>query len=493
MKNRKYLKLTKKALMLIPILFLAFIFYQNFLASQDFVYNYDIGSENDNYLSPSNRVSDKIVEGNIDYRNLTEGLVYFEIPIARGTDDFNVELKFKDNFPENSKFSMGAKDQEEWHYNYSLIYDKTIEELMKKYSYENQDNLFLFKLNKNAKDYTLNDFLTNTPSTKLATTLNMTVPEFKIEDYSPERLTIDTAIRQSPVFYVYIKGDFEVEVWKRDLNWYENEDELNISLYDLNKKLIASKIIEDDGEDEKKVDKDNEDKEKGTLKVSGLKEGVYKLELKNNKDMIITKIRLNQNKIVLSKELILAQNKDYFNNFEEKSYVYFKSSDKTTIHVKALHNYAANQTLEIDSEDFELGEANKDYTEYFPISEDFHTIKSLKNDIKITGPEFFSFTKDSWFNPFEGKNVKYKNDFKYLKKESDYVLVDYDLVKKVSGWLITSTNFSISENNLYVKDDKLSMLLNIPHLNENRNETNTQHISIDYIKITVHKKGWFEK
>ena len=233
-------------IVLIPLVFLEMVLYYN-LSSKDFNYFYDIGGVNDNYLSPTERISDKISEESVNYRNLTNGLVYFDIPIIKNTDKIDLQIKFKDNFPENSKFSVGAKDQEEWHYKSNWVYDKTIEDLIKKYPYQTQDNLILFKLNKDAEDYTINDCLTNPPAIRFATSLNITPPEFRIADYQPKELSIDTQLRGTQRFYVYIKEDFSITVWKKDLNMYNNYDELTITLYDLNGKAINSKIIPDDG------------------------------------------------------------------------------------------------------------------------------------------------------------------------------------------------------------------------------------------------------
>jgi hypothetical protein len=475
-------------IILIPLIFIEFIIYAN-ISPKNFNYLYEIGSNEDNYLSPAERISEQINNTELNYRNLIDQLVYFDIPTIKGTDKINLEIKFKDNFPDNSKFLLGAKDQEEWHYKSTVIYDKTIEDLMLKYPYSQKDNLKLFKLNSYSPDYTINDFETNPPLVKLSTSENITIPEFKIKDYQPESFAIDTALRGTLTFYIYAKDYFNVEVWKRDLNMYENEDELNISLYDLDNNFIASEIIEDDGEDDKASDKNNTDIQKEELEAFGLKEGVYKLELKNNDDMLITKIKLNQNKIVLKNTLFLAQSGAYFNNFEEDSRIYFKTQKPLLLTAQTWHDYAL-QTIYIDDQKLKIKEVNEKFTLDLKPSDNFYILKSEINDIKITGPEFFSFTEDSWFDPFEGKNVQYKNNLEYLEKNADYVLVDYVSPINKDGWKIASLSLDIEEDNLYIKDDKLSMLFNVGHLN--KNETKQNQIPIDWINITVHKKGSFK-
>lgn len=127
---------------------------------------------------------------------------------------------------------------------------------MKKYPYSQEGNIRLFKINNYSKDYTINNFQTNPPLVKLATPLNITIPDLKIQNYQPQEFTIGTALRGTQTFYIYIQGYLDVEVWKRDLNMYneseKGDDILNISLYDLNNKLIDYKKIKDDGETGKK-------------------------------------------------------------------------------------------------------------------------------------------------------------------------------------------------------------------------------------------------
>jgi len=344
----------------------------------------------------------------------------------------------------------------------------------------------LFKLNSNSEDYTIHDFLTNTPGVKLATDQEIVMPDFKIENYVPSDFKIKTSIRGSPTFYVYIKGDFVVEVEKLDLNWYENKDELEINLYYLNKTLIASETIKDDGEDDKNVDKNNDDTDHGKLSVSNLEEGVYKLELENNEDMLITNIKLNQNKIILYQTYFPTQNDAYFNNSEKTSKIYFKAEEPVILTAKTAHNSATGQTLRINKFELEIDRINKNYIIELPALEGFYELTSKKNDITITGPEFFSFSEYSWFNPFRWENTELREDVTYLEKNADYVLVEYKPVSDLgNGWKLAETSFGIED--VFIKDDKLSLLLNAPHLAENKDETNKMHISIDWIKSTVHK------
>jgi len=118
--------LIKYSIILIPVILVGFIFYSNFIAAHEFNYVYDIGLGTETYLSPADRVSESIIEGDLDYRNLTNGLVYFSIPISKGADNITIVTKFLDNFPKNGKLSLGADDNfTDWHYNSKIIFSKS--------------------------------------------------------------------------------------------------------------------------------------------------------------------------------------------------------------------------------------------------------------------------------------------------------------------------------------------------------------------------------
>ena len=503
-RSPKLVIILKVLIILIPIIILTYILINNFLLSHDFVYNYDIGSQEDlskNFLTPLNRVSEIQTEesSNINYRNLTSQLVYFNIPIVKDSESINIEMKYKDNFPSTGSLSLGGKDMEEWHYYSNMIYSSTIENLTEKYPHSSQGDYLLIQLNEDEPNYEINDFLTDTPLTKLSTNQNISIPEFSIPNYQQLDVEINTALRGTQVFYVYAKDNLAVYVEKRDLNWYPNnetgEDILEINLYDLDNKLISTSIIEDDGEKDKEVDKSSKNTQSKSFFVSDLKEGVYKLELKNNDDMLITNTKINQGKVVLVNKAFLAQSDVYFDNFEKDSILYFKTDSKknTQLSVQTYHD-AALQTVYVDGKPLQIKEKNKLAIINLPSSNDIYEFNSPKNDIIVKGPKYFSFTRESYFDPFPSGKVPFKEDVTYLENNADFVLVKYiPSTNQDNSWKISLTNFNIKEDNLFITNNQLNMLINTPHLNEKNNKTNTKQISIDYIKVTIHKPGLLEK
>ena len=479
LKEPKHIRVLKVLAILAVLGIIGYILFQNFLISQDFNYFYDIGSQQDAnkpYLIPLNRVSEIINDSSINYRNLFSQLVYFDAPIPRGSEDIYIAAKFKDNFPNSSAFSLGAKDKAEWHYTYKPIYYSSLSEL------EN-----LFKL---GNVYLINDNLELLPAEMLmqnenisiATDLPLKPSPNKIENWQGETI-INTSLRGAHTFYIYISGNLSLNVKKQDINLYSGSDELNIYIYDLNETLIANTTIPDDGISEAK--KGKAIIQSGSLEANNLSEGVYKLVF-TDFDGLIREIRINTKKIVAEK-IFLADNSVY-NTETKKSKIYtelIKNSELRlmTYHKEGIQNITYNNlTFNFYQEDAPL---------YLNLTGGSYTFSFPANDIIVSYPGYFAFSKESYFEPFKQRIIKPEYSIEWLKNNADYFVSDYQSPLQDGDWLISETEFNIKTDSLFVKDNKLSLLFNLPHLSQESYQNYT--IPIDWINITVHKPGLFEK
>ncbi len=481
LKEPKHIKVFKIIALVIPFFIIGYLIYSNFIANQEFTYFYDIGSPGERYLTPINRVSD-IVNESPDYRNLTSNLVYFEVPIARNANNLMVEVKFKDYFPNGSSMSIGAKDQEVWHYNYHSIYNLALNKISE---FPKRDNVYLV----NPKLYILN-------SEELRYERNIVVATDKpynpipnvLSDYEQKQTIINSSLRGGHTAYIYIGGNLNLEVKKQDINWYNESDELEISVYDLENNLVANITIEDDGITEIK-NKETSKLQEGVLQAKDLKEGVYKVEFKDF-DGLIKEIKINTNKIVFPK-VFLADN-DLYKTKTRSSSIYTtanrnESLQLLTYHKEGIQNitYAENKknkTFNFYQEDTPL---------YLNLSAGEFEFNIPKNDIIVSGLGYLAFSKENYFEPFKQRFVGIRNDIEWLKKNVDYIITDYKLPIRQEDWLIAKTEFNIDNEQLFIKDNKLSLLFNVPHLSQENLQNYS--ISIDWIKINVYKPGVFEK
>ncbi len=478
-----HIKTIKIVSLLIPLIIIGYLIYSNFIASQEFDYFYDIGSVDEKYLSPITRISESAGEDK-NYRNLTSGLVYFDVPVAHGSESVKIEVKFKDYFPEGARsyMGLGAKDQEVWHYNYHSIYSPSLNKLSE---FPIKDNVYLI----NPNLYVLNpEELKYERNIVVAADKPYTPLPNVISDYKSAETKIITSLRGAHTSYIYIDGDLNLEVKKQDINWYEGSDELEIALYDSNNKLIANTSIEDDGITEVK-NKETAKIQKGVFKVENLSEGVYKLEL-GEADALIREIIINTNKIVFQR-VFLADNSLY--GLETKpSEVYIKTNKNESLEMATYHREGIQNITYIEkgkNKTFNFYQKNSQLN--LNLSAGEYELRIPKNDIILSGTPYFAFSKENYFEPFKQKVIQVKNDIAWLKENVDYIITDYKQPSQEEDWLIAETKFNIKDERLFIKNNKLSIVFNVPHLSQEdfRNYT----IPVDWIKIKVYKPGVFAK
>lgn len=479
--NKKRTRISKIIIAIIPLAMLFFLVYNNFLVSRDFNYLYDIGSEGDKYLTPIARVSEPAEDNGVSYRGLTEALVYFDAPVPLGSESLKIQVKFKDTLPDNWTMRLGARDQEVWHYNYHFIHNPVLNRLSE---LPKKDNIYL--VNSELYFLTLDELKYESDIVVATDTQYAPLPNI-VSDYKKEKTLITTSLRGAHIAYIYISGDLDLEVEKQDINWYEGSDELEISIYDLENNLIARTKIPDDGITEVR-NKEKAIAQKGFLNASALKEGVYKIEF-GNFDGVIREIRINTNKIVFER-VFLADSALY--NLETKpSLLYFKTNRNEQIELVTYHREGIQNISYLkDGKNNLFNFYQEDKPLYLELSRGEYEFKIPKNDIIISGMPYFSFSRESYFEPFKQKVVGIRNDFDWLINNVDYIVTEYNRPEYEGEWIIAETEFNINDEQLFVKDNKLNIVFNVPRLSQEGSQNYT--VPIDWIKITVHKPGVFE-
>lgn len=147
-KDNGTVKFFKFLILLIPLIILGFIFYQNFVASQDFHYNYDVGGSIDAkkpYLTPLVRMSN--IDNITSSRNITSALVYFDVPIPARSNTINISITVLNTLPYNYTLKIGAKNGSEWNYSNQIVFQNTNKSLRGKWvtvnATFNMSNLYL--------------------------------------------------------------------------------------------------------------------------------------------------------------------------------------------------------------------------------------------------------------------------------------------------------------------------------------------------------------
>jgi len=484
-KIEKLLKIIINILFIFFVLYFIFINFRSYIGKFKYTYFLDIGSNNErngkiSKLNPNNRMSEVKNNDNLTYRELLEYLVYADIFLQPNSQRINIKVKFRDNFPIDSEgFYIGGRDKPEWSYRYKPIYLPWLK-MPENTQYIKEGIKKLYYINPDAKKFnTIQEFMENIPQgAVIATDLQLKPKSLIISDYKSGKLVINTPLRGSHTLYVYAKDNLEITVSKQDINWYDGEDILKIAIYDLNNNLIREESIKDDGV----VDKShkNTGEQACKIKIDNIQEGIYRIELTNNGDMIIKRIEVNQSKLVVAKKIFFAGNKIYGVD-TIPSNIYTKINRDMKMGIFPLHREGL-QKVRIGNITIDITEVQKRYEIDVKKSDKITEINVPNNDIEFSCDGYFSFTKDSYFEPYEYTVVNIKN-----YKNADYLLIEYEEPEKDGDWLIGQTEFDLKE--LYVKDNKLSIMLNARHLGDKKYSEYT--IPVDWIKAEVY--NYYEK
>jgi hypothetical protein len=495
---------------LIPVLALAYIGYVNLLPfGSTTTYFIDIGGNDTagdaQLIGPWDRVSDRRERDGTSFRELEKWGVYFELksPKLGDASDISVRVRFKDNFPQEQRFILGARNKREWSYNWRDIYIPFYRELaglplvvenkaIKIYSIGNQQH---------AEFENVEDFLESPP---LYSTIATNNPSLVNQGASPENwgeiessefpgeeegmpLIIRTALRGAHTFWTYVSnGLLELKLIKQDLNWYEGADGLKIEIYSLEGELRGEVTIPDDGEEGKTTQPGP--LQSKILRLAGLEEGVYRIEFKSENDLLIRRIEVNQEKFVVEKKLYWAgMNPVYFQQalLLSQASLYFRNTAPSRIRFSTAHTAGLQSITILNSNFHTVIDIDKTHTWFETrLEPGVYKLTSEKQDIIIESGNYFAFTPGSFFIPKRCEVVSLKQDLSWLRENVDFVVVDYSDYREPAddnGWMIAKAEWKVEE--VLVDDNKLNFCFNVPHLNKEQYQDRT--IPIDWIEIKV--------
>jgi len=275
--------------------------------------------------------------------------------------------------------------------------------------------------------------------------------EEMLDDKEARQTIIEQDLRGNYQFYTYIKNEeLDFVFTFVDLNQNRDRDDIDIFFYYENH-LIASSHLDDDGITE---DGGNESgKRELELKLPDLPEGVYKIELKVNNDIVTKQIKSKQRKIAFINRVWLEKDDS------EGGLSLFTNSSVIQMNT----TYADRlQIIMVGTKKMELLETYKQYStkvEKRNGLDDFSEIKLENDGVVLSGNRVFSFSPDTFFDP----NIK-KLD-KYIDIAGDgirYVLARYKEPAVNDGWKNIEVAFDLA--GVYREDGRYSFLISVPGL-----------------------------
>ncbi|WP_214045131.1 S-layer protein domain-containing protein [Methanomethylovorans sp.] len=213
------------------------------------------------------------------------------------------------------------------------------------------------------------------------------------------------SLRGKHEIYTYVHNDtLSLFVSKHDLNWYEGEDELDVIAYSPSGKVVGSITIPDDGRSA--ATRIAGDVQTGVLEVSGLQDGIYRIELISNDDVIIDELRSAQDKLVFDGKMFILSPGE----------LYVASNKRISLRFMTLHDEGL-QEINVKGSDrtysTKLDTKNKWVNIRLPASASPYKIELPKGDIKIESDAFFAYSDEA-----------------FLSKEKFTIVPLYDTISK---------------------------------------------------------------
>lgn len=306
--------------------------------------------------------------------------------------------------------------------------------------------------------------------------------------------TLRNTVRGNHKFWTYVQdGILQLNLTKQDLNWYNDEDSLNVTITDVQGTEVGRFVIGGDG-DAKNTSKAGPS-QSAEIEIDNLTTGSYRIALTGSGDYLIQEIRVNQPKFVAETLFLIGNHPCCVKAPPQDNglNVYYDSLRPGNLDAITGHKNAL-QTIDIVSPGatdpvgkLVLNETNKKVSTERPRREPVCLNVPLQ-DVTLTGPGYFSFSPDSFFFPYLYDVVPWKNDPEYLKANADYIIlpnIDYTPpTKGEDDKLHWSHTWKASE--LDLKDGKVKLFLQITNFNKKGFENRT--VELHSVTVTFHPK-----
>ncbi len=443
-------------------------------------------------LTPEERV-EEVRDG---HQKIIGDPVYFSLHTPRRFNKVKLTLRYKQeegSIPLPTTLPIIEAgilvDKTIWRYDLKPLENRIINQLSLTWDMIKENGIIL--LQKEKKFANINEFLNNLPDRKEVALYNYDLKsEFLIPNYeiSDKENKITYALRGPYQFYTYIKNenlDFTFNFI--DINKNRDSDPIDLHLY-YDNELIDSRHLDDDGitDDNNEISSQSEVK----IKLANLPEGVYKIEIKANDDIITKKIITKQSKLSFINKIWLIDAPD------QDISLY---SDSLSLQAQTI-NPASLQTIKVGDSELEIGETYKLFS--IIVGSGIKEIKLVHDDIILSGDGVFSFSQDALINP---QFKKVSANLNINEEGINYVLARYVIPESKGEWKIAQAEFNLTK--AYQEDNKYSFLISIPGLRADdpsasspRPELGTKagqvvedSIEIDEIRVELEGKSLFEK
>jgi hypothetical protein len=392
---------------------------------------------------------------------------YLNTPRRFSSADIMVEYKISPELLSNDKYvdlKMGVLvDRENWRYSLKPLYNSFLNSIPDNWALESYNNIFFAQKERKFNNY--NEFLESDSLSKsyfynYSPPYDYVLPEK--EPVNEEVLNIKN-IRGSYSFYVYLQDGF----LDLDFLFKKMEDYQDLSIYIRYGGEIIDRVsfFSDDF--------DNNNTLSFKLKNTSLPEGVYRVEILSNNNLLTKKLSSSSAKLSFLNRVWINQSEGEIKLF----------SNSNEIRIKALASACLGE-IKINEEYFDI---NKIYEQYiFDLSGvELGVIEYSSCGLLIEGDGLFSFSEKSFFNPLLERVDRYSH-----WNNVDYVLAEYEKpLKKEESTFISFLNIDLTQAEK--NKDGYHFIVSAPALSGDNSFS--RYIEIKSIKIKLQGETLFNK
>jgi hypothetical protein len=331
-------------------------------------------------------------------------------------------------------------------------------------------------LQKEKKYNSLADLLANPPQKSELAVYNyqLSLP-YQITDYQASSQVINLPdLRGAYQFYTYIDQEnlnFSVDFLDLNQNLDQNGDPIQIYVYGTSSKAVAEYSLPDDGN----VSDDGRLSAASNIKIDlpGLAQGVYKVEVKVNDDLVSQNIKTTQSKLsFISRVWLYNHNHNQINLWTDGAFIRAKANDPLGVgRISVGGNY------------LEIPETYQQYTADFNNSRADNNVTVFRPETFLETSGVFSFTPTALFNP-DIQKIDTRTNLNNVK----YIIARYNPPVSLGIWKQATVEMDISD--VYREKGQTNFMFSIPGLLA---ENNVVGAEIKSLEIELTGKSLIQK
>ncbi|MBU1131431.1 hypothetical protein KJ840_04830 [Patescibacteria group bacterium] len=468
-------KITKIAVIVLPIIGLFYLVYLDFVPSGHLEFTYDFSQDSPviTNLFPANRMTEinKIVGSGSYWQAVKQDPVYFDVRLPQKFAAAKVKIIYQNKNQPLIQLGLKTIGEGEWHYQFKPLENQLLDNL--DWPVIENAEASLWQRSKNF--ITINQFFDQLDSLdKVGAYYYDLDRKFMLPDYQPQNnyQELNKTLRGGYAFYTYIKNEVLDFTFKtQDINRSEGPDFFTFKVYNGQNDKIYEEEFDDDGYISK-LDPASAPRYIN-LQLADLAEGVYKIQLVAEDEIFTRQIKTKQQYLTFIDRLYLADSREYEGGFVDLIYkptVIYSTIPR--LGFETAHE-AGRQSVKINDQTLDISETHKNYFITSEIVPNYIFIP--ENDLKVFGRGLLAFSQNQFFNPEIFQLRDFSGDLGV-----DYLITEYHSPQEINGWKAGEVRFNL--NNADIENRKLRLVISAPELSGSK-----EIIPLKQISVTLDK------